>query len=328
MIDTHVVTIGGGGGHSAVIAALMDHISQITAVCNTVDDGGSSGRLRRERGVFPPGDIRQVLSTLAGDRGNALAHRYHDGVHAGHTKGNLLLADLEEKTGAIQSAIHRIREAYSLVHEVVPLTDIPGVLHAETQSGKIITSQYGIVEHIWGSPDDAITSLALFPTHIHLSAGAQAALLNADSIIIPMGDLYGSVGPVFCLEDMTRILETSKATIIWLPNAVAPIGHTQYRSVGAALQFFQTLQPHFVPHYIVTHDGTFTPEESTFLQENGYRVVSPAASIMNTTIVSKDLLDHTVQRTTQRGDLIRRSPIHYNKETLTHTLLSCITHSV
>lgn len=324
----NIVTIGGGGGHSAVVASLFQDVPQLTAICNTADCGGSSGILRKE-GVHPPGDVRQIFCAVTDEAtSKELAFRYVDGPKKGHTNGNLLLAELEKETGSFQAAIDVLRERYNIKTYIVPLTNMPGELQATMTSGDTITSQAALVDRVWEDPSDSVVNLSLLPEHIALSDRARHALQAADVIIVPMGDIYSSVGPAFCVPELQSLWRELSATVVWLPNSVAPMGHKHYHSVESALRFFQELTPGFSPDYIVCHDGQFSDKEKETLSGAGYRLVDQVTEGLEATVIKKDFVNHDFILGIQPGDPIRRSPIRYKQELLRSTLLDCINTSL
>ncbi len=312
-----VATIGGGGGHSALVSVLKNFPISLTALCNTVDDGGSSGRLRREYGVHDQGDVRGVLSALAGDRGKELGYRFQGGSLQGHTVGNILLTSFELNLGSQQAAIDRIRDWYGIHNRVAPMTNNNPVLHARTTDDQEVVGQSAIVKYLWSTDVAHIEAIWVDPADEPLSAIARDALQEADYIIVAMGDLYSSIAPSFCLTELKELLPKSKAKVIWLPNAVAPKSHVHYETTTKVLSFLQTLSPGFQPDMIVAHSAEVAHSTEKVLQDRGYRVstmdLEPSAKMK---ILREDLLDATYLREKTVGDNIERSPVRYDLKKL------------
>jgi uncharacterized cofD-like protein len=313
-----VITIGGGGGHAALVSVLKNFPIELTALCNTVDDGGSSGILMRERGAHHPGEVRRILSVLANDKGKDLELRYIDGPNMGHTMGNLLLADLEQSLGSQQSAIDEIRKRNGIVHNVAPMTADNPVLHAKFQSGAEVAGQAAIVKQLWAHPDNPIEKIWVDPSGSTLSAIARQTLVDADYIIVAMGDLYSSIAPSFCLTELQELWSQIHAKVVWFPNLVAPIAHTHYKTTSRALEFLQLLFPAFQPDIIVTHSQTIENEVVKRLSSGGYMVSSldliPKAG---QTLIQEDILSD-VTPVQSSADLVARSPIQYDAQKIQH----------
>ncbi len=307
-----VVTIGGGGGHSAVIRALKDLDIELSAIVNMVDDAGHSGRLVRKEGVHSPGDVRRVLSASSEHAHKFLEHRSNDGS----AYGNLLLAAAEKETGSFQAAIDRIRQQMQIVYKVFPASEDQIVLHAETVNHQTITGQAEIVKHIRSHLDQPYERVWIEPKNASLSPGAKNALENADYIIVAMGDLYSSIAPLLCLTEIFAHIKNN-AKIIWLPNFTASPGQVHYQNVSGALKFLQSLNPSFQPSVIVVHVGELPQEQGDMLRERNYTVSKlDVEKLSSTQILTADLINPAYTRRNEPGDSIDRSPIAYDTEKL------------
>lgn len=313
-----VVTIGGGGGHAALVSVLKNLPIELTALCNTVDDGGSSGILMRERGVHHPGEVRRILSVLANDNGKDLEVRYTDGPNKGHAMGNLLLVDLEQSLGSQQLAIDEIRKRYGIVHPVAPITVDNPVLHAKFQSGAEVVGQAAIVKQLWAHPENPIETIWVDPRDSSLSPEAKQAIIEADYIIVAMGDLYSSIAPSFCLTELQELWSQIHAKVVWFPNLVAPVSHKHYKTTNQALLFLQLLLPAFQPDIIVTHSQMIESELLGGLSSAGYMV--SALDLMlkaGQTLIQEDILSD-VAPVQSSVDSIARSPIQYDVQKIKH----------
>lgn len=315
-MSKRVVTIGGGGGHSAVVSILKDFDIELTAICNTVDDGGSSGELRKSMGVYPPGDVRQVISKLAGT--DELEFRFNDGEDAGMTRGNLLLAKYEKEFGSFQKAIDKVRQEYGIKANVMPMTEgTAPTLHAKTLSGKEIVGQRNTVLNIWDNPNDPYETIWVEPKNSKMPRQAIESISEADFVIIPMGDLYSSVAPVFTLSNFKSILEEVGAKIIWLPNPVAPIGHKHYEKISGVLRFLQKFSLGFIPDIIISHNGKFRKDVEAEIIKRGYMISKmDLEDDGNFEIIKEDLLSSQEVLHSKFGDQIERSPVKYDNNKL------------
>lgn len=310
-----VVTIGGGGGHAAVVEALKGFEIDLTVLCNTVDDGGGSGALMREYGVHSPGDFRRVMVTLAGNNAEGLNYRFASGLNQGQTLFNLTLAGLELSTGSFQKALDTLCDWLHIEHKIAPITEITPMLIAKSERGVEIIGQAHVVQHVRGTTDP-IAAQWLEPTGVKLSDSARVALQNADVIIISMGDLYSSIAPFFCIEEVQEIFKKTTAKIVWLPNVAVTPGHIHYASTSLALKFLQTLCPTFFPSIIITHDGEISEEIKQSLKEKNYSISNFDVQETDTLkIIREHLIDDEIPER-QNGDAIERSPIVYKQEVL------------
>lgn len=307
-----IVTIGGGGGHSALLRALKDLPVEITALCNTVDDGGGSGRLMKEYGVHHPGEVRRVMSALL-EKPEILEYRFPDGQLKGQTVGNLMIAGLELSTGSFDEALKKIQEWLKIPHKVGPLTENNPILHARTEGGKEIVGQAAVVEFVT-QHSDPIHTLWIDPPKSPLSALAKEALLEADYIIVAMGDLYSSIAPSLCIKDVWQEI---KAKVIWFPNFVVTPGHIHYKTTSEALKFLQQLNPFFQPGVIITHEGDLPFELNQILKEKGYgKSVVDLETTEKCTVIKEYLVNRNFVPKKQSGDVIDRSPIVYDNTIL------------
>jgi len=187
----HVVAVGGGHGLAASLSAVRRYAGSITAVVAVADDGGSSGRLRRQFGIMPPGDLRKCLVALA-EEDSALAaafeHRFEatDDELTGHALGNLLLAGLASVTGDLQSALDEAARLLGAVGRVVPAASEPVVLKAESGTGDV-EGQSAV------GRTSGIRRVSLVPTDVVAPEAALEALAGADQVVIGPGSLYTSV---------------------------------------------------------------------------------------------------------------------------------------
>lgn len=220
-----IVAIGGGTGLSVLLRGLKDYTSNITAIVSVADDGGSSGRLRGELGILPPGDLRNCLVALA-DREKImeelLEYRFQNGTTlAGHTVGNLLLAGLAELKGDFHLAIQELSRVLAVRGKVIPATVTPPVLGAELVDGEIIWGQSKIAH----SPKK-IKRVFLKPDNCNALPEALEAIQEADLIVLSPGSLYTSIIPNLLIKDIKEALLMAKAPVIYVCNVATQEGET------------------------------------------------------------------------------------------------------
>ncbi len=225
-----VVTIGGGSGSYAILQGLKAFPFDIAAIVSMFDSGGSTGILRDEFGVLPPGDVRRCLVALSeGERANILRdlfnYRFNGGSGlSGHSFGNLFLTALSSIYGSDIEAIRKASELLDLKGRVLPVTLDSSHIHARLEDGTEIIGETNIdIPKHDGTL--RITELFLEP-HAHIFADAEAAIREADLIVIGPGDLYTSILPNFLVDGMAEALKESTAKTVLVCNLMTKWGET------------------------------------------------------------------------------------------------------
>lgn len=209
-----VVALGGGHGLATALRAIRRYAGSITAVVSVADDGGSSGRLRRDLGVPPPGDIRRCLVALAGDDGvwsQAFEHRFAEGELEGHALGNLVLVGLAETLGSFPDALDEAGRLLRAVGRVLPATVEPVVLKAEL-AGEMVEGEVAVAN------SRGIRRLELVPADVVATPPAVDAILAADQVVYAPGSLYTSVLPVLCVAGLRDAVASTDARVIQVAN--------------------------------------------------------------------------------------------------------------
>lgn len=214
-----------------LLRGLKHHIGQeresLTAVVTVADDGGSSGRLRREFGILPPGDIRNCIVALASDEtllARLFQYRFPNGGGlAGHSFGNLFLTALTGVTGDFYKAISASEEILAVRGRILPstLTDIR--LRATGQSGRVYEGESAI-----GRSGEPLHSVELQPAHVPAFPQAVEALENADVILLGPGSLYTSVLPNLLIPGIRHAIAKSRAKVVLVLNLMSQPGETDH----------------------------------------------------------------------------------------------------
>lgn len=232
-----IVTIGGGTGSFAVLSGLKNIPDlQITAIVSMADDGGSTGVLRDELGVLPPGDVRQCLIALSEHSDTVrkvMGYRFEDGGLAGHSFGNIFLAALEKVTGDFTKGIKIASDILKVRGTVVPVTEDKAQLCVTLTNDTILEGENAI-NHT-DIQTDAVAKVH-YNSNIVLSARAREAIEDADIIILGPGNYYCSVLPNLVVEGMTDALQKTNAKIIFPVNLTNKKGHTLYWSAQAYVE--------------------------------------------------------------------------------------------
>jgi len=221
-----VVTIGGGTGRFAVLLGLKKYPVELSAIVTMFDDGGSTGRLRDELGVLPPGDVRQCLIAL-GESGTLMrklfTHRYHNGGLEGHNFGNIFISTLEKITGSIDKALEVAGTILNIKGRVIPVTLDKAKLIAELNNGKIIEGEDALGEY------QLVSRFGIKKIYLKPKARAHPkalqAIREADVIVVGPGDLYTSLIPNFLAKGMSEAFIKSKAEKVYVANLMNKHGH-------------------------------------------------------------------------------------------------------
>jgi len=251
----HIVAIGGGTGLSTILRGLKELTSNITAIVTVTDDGGSSGRLRGDLGMLPPGDIRNCLVALA-DRENALERLFNyrfsqGGELAGHSLGNLLLAGLTQETGNLARAVQEASKILAVRGQVLPVTLDNVVLVGEMHDGRIVKGQTNMV-----SDPARIKRVSLEPARCTPLNEAIEAIMAADAIILGPGSLYTSVIPNLLVPGISEAIRQSKATTYYICNIMTQPGETDdYQASHHLKAIMEHCGPGMIDKVIVNNEA-------------------------------------------------------------------------
>lgn len=247
-----VVVIGGGHGMATLLRGLKEHTYNLTAIVTVADDGGSSGRLRSDLGVLPPGDIRNCLAALSNDETlitQLFQYRFSGSGNGleGHSFGNLFISALSEITGSFEEAVAESGRVLSVhgqvlpatLHDVrlvadlaVPMADTQVRVHGESQ----IPVMTGAVRHVWLEPN----APPAYPDAVN-------ALLNAELIVLGPGSLYTSILPNLLVPDLAAAVRNSPAMKIFICNLATQPGETDGYRCG---DHIRALEAHVGPGFV------------------------------------------------------------------------------
>lgn len=236
-----IVTIGGGTGSFTILNGLKALPVELTAIVSTADNGGSSGQLRDEMGILPPGDIRQAIVALAEESSllrQLFTYRFANGSLHGHQFGNLFIGALTDITGSFDQAVHEASRILNIQGQVIPVTTDNTHLWAETKNGTIIEGEsaiedYQLHEHahfvrFWLQPNATIN-----PT-------AANAIAKADLIVIGPGSTFTSIIPNLLVDGMKEALGQTHAQIVYISNLMTEKGWTGNYTVHNYVRLIET----------------------------------------------------------------------------------------
>ncbi|MDX1607782.1 MAG: gluconeogenesis factor YvcK family protein [Candidatus Spechtbacterales bacterium] len=214
----NVVVIGGGTGASILLRGLKEYPVKLSAVITTADTGGSSGRLRKEIGMAPPGDVRQCFVALNQGNHPLLEHfniRFSGGSLKGHTFGNIFLALLWQNYGDFQKAVEEAEKMFASEHSIIPVTTGPTNLVAYLNDGQIVEGEASIIQV--DGLNNRLSNLSLIPRELG-NPKAKRAIKNADYIIIGPGNLFASLTPPLLVDGIKEAILESGAEKIYVLN--------------------------------------------------------------------------------------------------------------
>ena len=297
----NVVALGGGTGLSTLLRGLKEYvardrrgrgghlkpISDLTAVVTVTDDGGSSGRLRRENRILPPGDIRNCMVALSQDEallGRLFQYRFHAGRGlVGHNFGNLFLAALTHVTGDFAEAVRVSSKVLAIRGRIFPSTISNVSLVAALENGRKVHGETRIT-----ASHSPIKKLSLLPRNVRPLSKAIEAIEEADLILLGPGSLYTSILPNLLIREIVNAIVKSKAPRVYIANLMTQPGETSGYALADHLRAIQRHTPRRVIDWVVANRQSVSPEvakryrregaepvvvDIPELQKLGYRVV-------------------------------------------------------
>ena len=228
MPTKNVVTIGGGTGSFMLLSGLKKYPINISAIVSMADDGGSTGVLRDELGVLPPGDVRQCLVALSESSEmlrELMNYRFEGGGLKGHSFGNLLLSALEKINGSFSAGVEEASKILKTKGNVVPVTNHDAHLFIKLKNGKILKGENEI-NHAFDIEERGFEKIYFSPL-VKANSKAVNCIKNADLVIIGPGNLYCSILPNLIVPEISKALGETKAKVAYNCNLVNKRGHTE-----------------------------------------------------------------------------------------------------
>lgn len=275
--DSHlprVAVIGGGTGLSVMLRGLKEKPLDITAIVTVADDGGSSGILRSELHIPPPGDIRNVLIALADVEPlleRMLQYRFTNGTGlAGHSLGNLMLAAMKDISGDFVSGIRELSRVLAVRGRVLPATEQAVMLKAEMADGTIVEGESKIP--LYGQP---IKRVFLDPEQVQALNESTEAILQSDAILIGPGSLYTSIMPNLLVPGITQAILQSPALKIFVCNVMTQPGETDEFTVSDHLRAICDHVGHPLFDYVIVNNGEIPDTIQDMYTQKGAQPVYP-----------------------------------------------------
>ncbi len=297
------MVVGGGTGLAVVLRGLKSHVGeglgQLTGVVTVTDDGGSSGRLRRDFGVLPPGDIRNCIVALSEDEdllARLFQYRFPKGEGlAGHSFGNLFLAALTGVTGDFYQAILTAESILSVRGRILPATLTDLRLRGLGRSGRTYEGESAV-----GQCGEPLQGLSLVPGSPAAFAPAVTALEEADLILLGPGSLYTSILPNLLIPGVQEAIRRSGAPVALLLNLMTQPGETDGMSAVDHVAAIQRLVPKIELSAVIAHEGELPEARLKAYAEVGSKPIPVDRSALESLGVKVAVADLLAP-----GDLIR-----------------------
>ena len=254
-----IVVLGGGTGLSTLLRGLKQYSNNITAIVTVADDGGSSGRLRREIGVLPPGDIRNCIAALADEEKlltELFQYRFEagDGL-TGHSFGNLFLTAMSEITGDLEQAVAASSQVLAIRGTVLPATLSDVSLWAQMEDGRIIEGESNIPK-----AQGKISQIGCNPPNPPALPSAITAIEEADYIIIGPGSLYTSIIPNLLVPEICDAISKVKVPRIYICNIMTQPGETEGYTVAEHIRAIDRITQQKLFDAVMVHRRSPSPE--------------------------------------------------------------------
>lgn len=308
-----VVVVGGGTGLSVLLRGIKSVTSNVTAVVTVADDGGSSGRIREDFGIIPPGDLRNCLVALADTEPlmeKLFQHRFGgSGELAGHSFGNLFIAAMTEVLGDVEKALKESSKVLKVRGQVLPSSIDTVRLLARMEDGTIIEGESNIP-----LANKRIDRVFIQPENIEPVETALEALNDADAIILGPGSLYTSVIPNLLVKGIADTLRQSEAVKIYICNVMTQPGETDgYTASQHVKAIFDHVGAGLIDYVVVNVQDVAPSLREVYAKQQAFPVIPDIAELeqLGVKIVKANLISET--------NLVRHDPVK-----LSRTIMSLV----
>ena len=285
-----VTALGGGTGLAQLLRGLKAHTRHLNGIVAVTDDGGSSGALRREIGVLPPGDIRNCLVALSEEE-NLMSRLFQyrfpaAGTLAGHSFGNLFITAMSAITGSFDKGISSSSQVLAVRGKVLPVTLYSVSLEAHMVNGEIVRGETNI-----SRSEQRVKRLTMYPRIPPAAPEVVETILNSDVIVLGPGSLYTSVIATMLVRGVSEALKKTKAPIIYVANVMTQPnetrGYTLFDHLNALYTHFSGLSI----DYCVVNAGKIPARiAARYAREGSFPVIIDRKKITQTTMVSADVV--------------------------------------
>ncbi|MEK6853519.1 MAG: gluconeogenesis factor YvcK family protein [Nanoarchaeota archaeon] len=316
-----IVVIGGGTGNFTVLSGLKKYNIDLSAVVSMADDGGSTGILRDELGVLPPGDVRQCLVALSDSSRlmrSLMNYRFENGSLQGHSFGNLLLSALEKVTGSFDRAVEEMGRIMVIKGKVIPVTTNKVHLKMILRSNKMLEGEHEI--DVSSEIDRGFQSIYLEPFP-QANTRAIDQIMTADLVVLSPGDLYTSLIPNLLVDGVSKALRETGAKKALVVNLMNKHGHTTNFKAGDYLREIKRFVGKDVFDYIIVNNSKLPEELIQLYETEGDPVENDL--IPDPRVIAADVLSNETVPL-QKTDTLKRSLIRHDSRKLAEELMKIV----
>ena len=319
-----IVVIGGGTGTFVALSGLKKYPLHLSAIITMMDSGGSTGRLRDQLGVLPPGDLRQALVALS--RSDKLwrdlfLYRFENGDLRGHNFGNIFISALVKVTGSLERAVEVATTILDSSGDIIPVTFSKSELCVELADGRTIEGETHIDEPIEQGVRSPIRRAFLHP-EIEANPKAIQAITNADLVVIGPGDLYTSIIPNLLVKGVAEAIDQAKGKVVFVMNLMTKYGQTTDFTASDHLADLAKYINHSIDTIIINNSKP-DQEAITRYEASHEAVVEDDMKDENIAVVRADVVD-TVHVEMSESDSLKRSLIRHDPDKLAQVLVSLL----
>jgi len=303
-LKKRVVVIGGGTGTTSVLQGLKGEFVKVSAIITVADSGGSSGRIRREMNIPPPGDIRNCLVALSEENSLAsklLSFRFREKESClnGHNLGNIIIAGLTRITGDFGDAVIELSKMLEINGETMPFTTEDVTVCAEFEDGKVVEGEAEITEY-----HGKIKRIFIKPDYAKPYIKALERISNADLLVIGPGSLYTSIIPPMLFASMIDTIRRSRAKKVFVVNIMTEPGETDNFSAYDHLEKIIDVLGEGVINFAVVNTGEVNKDILEKYEASGSRIVEGDINKIEKRGIKCIKGDFVLER----GDLVRHNP--------------------
>ncbi len=314
-----VTVIGGGTGTFVVLSGLKNYPLDLSVVVSMMDSGGSTGRLRDQLGILPPGDLRQCLVALSDAPilwRKLFLYRFEKGDLEGHNFGNIFLAALEKVSNSYDEAIETVSYVLKTKGKVIPVTHDKLHLVAEYENGNKVTGE-GLIDE--NHTEKSRIKKAYLKPQGKANPKATKSIEDSDFIVIGPGDLYTSIIPVLLVNGIKEAMKKSKAKIIYIMNLMTKSGQTtSYKATDHLKDLKLYLERQ--PDYVLINNGNISSDILASYQRYNEVKVENNLNKNGYKIVEKGLIDDKkIEKNT--ADILYRSILRHDSEKVAKILV-------
>ena len=316
-----VVVIGGGTGNFTVLSGLKKYNLDISAIVSMADDGGSTGILRDELGVLPPGDVRQCLVALSDSSRlmrSLMNYRFENGSLQGHSFGNLLLSALEKVTGSFDRAVEEVGRIMVIKGKVIPVTTNKVHLKMLLHNNKLLEGEHEI--DVSTEIDKGFQSIYLEPFP-EANSRAIDQIMTADLVILSPGDLYTSLIPNLLVDGVSKALRETGAKKALVVNLMNKRGQTTRFKVNDYLRELKRFIGKDVFDYILVNSSKLPDDLVKLYEQEGDPVQNDLKDDPRVNAV--DLVSNEIVQA-QKVDQLKRSLIRHDSQKLASELMKIV----